>query len=79
MAEDNTNLILVIIGYILAIFQGFPIGFAYGLILYFWKKEDSFINLHSKIIIILSLVAFIILFFVLSATVGLAALGMSMQ
>lgn len=79
MAEDNTNLILVIIGYILAIFQGFPLGFVYGLILYLWKKEDSFVNLHSKIIMILSLVAFIILFFIISATMGLAFLGMGMQ
>ena len=54
MAEDNTNLILVIIGYILAIFEGIPLGLVCGLILYFWKKDDPFVRLHSKIIIILT-------------------------
>lgn len=54
MAE-TTDKIIVIIGYLLAIF--IPIlGLIAGAVLYFVKKDDPFYQKHAKYIIIVSIV-----------------------
>lgn len=54
MAE-TTDKVIVIVGYLLAIF--IPIlGLIAGIVLYFVKKEDSFYQKHAKYIIIVSIV-----------------------
>lgn len=54
MAETMDK-IIVIIGYLLAIF--IPIlGLIAGIVLYFVKKEDPFYQKHAKYIIIVSIV-----------------------
>lgn len=69
MADDG-NIILPIIGYILAIL--FPlIGFIFGIILYFWKKEEPYYVKHAKYIMIVAVVVFIICF-ILAFMFGLA-------
>lgn len=75
MAEEDRNVLIIIIGYLLAIFEGVPLGFVYGLLLYFLKKESEYYRFHAKIIIVLSLLFFIILFAFLAFTVGLAVIG----
>ncbi|MFM5883173.1 MULTISPECIES: DUF4870 domain-containing protein [Methanobrevibacter] len=54
MAE-TTDKVIVIVGYLLAIF--IPIlGLIAGIVLYFVKKEDPFYQKHAKYIIIVSIV-----------------------
>ena len=54
MAE-TTDKVIVIVGYLLAIF--IPIlGLIAGIALYFVKKEDPFYQKHAKYIIIVSIV-----------------------
>lgn len=54
MAE-TTDKVIVIVGYLLAIF--IPIlGLIAGIVLYFVKKEDPFYQKHAKYIILVSIV-----------------------
>ena len=58
MAE-TIDKIIVIIGYLLAIF--IPIlGLIAGIVLYFTKKEDPFYQKHAKYIMILAVVVWIL-------------------
>lgn len=71
----DSEKILVILGYILAVF--FPlIGVIYGLILYFIKGETEFIKKHAKYIIIVGVI-FIIINLILVTTMGISLLAMS--
>ena len=64
MAETMDK-IIVIIGYLLAIF--IPIlGLIAGIVLYFVKKEDPFYQKHAKYIIIVAIVVWILSFIFLS-------------
>ena len=54
MAE-TIDKIIVIVGYLLAIFIPL-LGLIAGIILYFVKKEDPFYQKHAKYIIIVSIV-----------------------
>ena len=52
---ETTDKIIVIVGYLLAVF--IPIlGIIAGAILYFVKKEDPFYQKHAKYIIIVAIV-----------------------
>ena len=64
MAETMDK-IIVIVGYLLAIF--IPIlGLIAGIVLYFVKKEDPFYLKHAKYIIIVAIVVWILSFIFLS-------------
>ncbi|WP_407392100.1 hypothetical protein [Methanobrevibacter sp.] len=73
----DTNKILVIIGYILAILFSF-IGLIYGLVLYFAKGDDEYLKKHAKYIIIIAVVL-MILSFVLTMIFGISMIGMGMM
>ena len=71
----ETEKILAIIGYILAIL--FPlIGVIYGLILYFAKGDDESVKTHAKYIIIVGVVMMFISVIVVSI-LGVSMLGMA--
>ena len=56
---ETTDKIIVIVGYLLAIF--IPIlGLIAGVILYFVKKEDPFYQKHAKYIIIVAIAVWIL-------------------
>lgn len=56
---ETMDKIIVIVGYLLAIFV--PIlGLIAGVILYFVKKEDPFYQKHAKYIIIVSIVVWVL-------------------
>ena len=64
MAE-TIDKIIVIVGYLLAIF--IPIlGLIAGVILYFVKKEDPFYQKHAKYIIIVAIVVWILSYILLT-------------
>lgn len=73
----DTNKILVIIGYILAILFSF-IGLIYGLVLYFAKGDDEYLKKHAKYIIIIAVVL-MILSFILTMIFGISMIGMGMM
>ena len=52
---ETTDKIIVIVGYLLAIFIPL-LGLIAGVILYFVKKEDPFYQKHAKFIIIVAIV-----------------------
>lgn len=58
MAETK-NIIIAVIGYVLDFIIPL-IGFLYGLILFFTKKEEPYFNKHSKFIMILAIVLWIV-------------------
>lgn len=69
MAE-NGNLLVVIIGYLVAIL--FPlIGLIYGILLYFMKKEEPYYAKHAKYIMIVAVVM-AALSVILASMMGLA-------
>lgn len=71
----NSDTILAIIGYILAIL--FPlIGVIYGLIIYFVKGDNEYLKNHAKYIIIVGVVM-IIISFILVTLFGLSLFGMA--
>ncbi|MDO5819130.1 MAG: DUF4870 domain-containing protein [Methanobrevibacter sp.] len=62
---ETTDKIIVIVGYLLAIF--IPIlGLIAGVILYFVKKEDPFYQKHAKYIIIVAIVVWILSYILLT-------------
>ena len=62
---ETTDKIIVIVGYLLAIF--IPIlGLIAGVILYFVKKEDPFYQKHAKYIIIVAIVVWILSYMLLT-------------
>ena len=69
--------ILAIIGYILAILFSF-IGLIYGLVLYFAKGDDEYLKKHAKYIIIIAVVL-MILSFILTMIFGISMIGMGMM
>ena len=56
---ETTDKIIVIVGYLLAIFIPL-LGLIAGVILYFVKKEDPFYQKHAKYIIIVAIAAWIL-------------------
>ena len=76
MADDK-NIIIIILGYILAIFQSCPLGLIYGIVLYFVKNDDPYYKKHALYMIIISIILTIIaiVFFggLILALFGLAA------
>lgn len=71
----DTDTILAVIGYILAIILPL-IGVIYGLILYFAKGDDEYIKKHAKYIIIVGVVM-IIISLILASIMGISMLGMA--
>ena len=71
----ETEKILAIIGYILAIL--FPlIGVIYGLIFYFAKGDDEYVKKHAKYIIIVGVVMMLLSIIIVSV-LGVSMLGMA--
>ena len=62
---ETMDKIIVIVGYLLAIFIPL-LGLIAGVILYFVKKEDPFYQKHAKYIIIVAIVVWILSFIALS-------------
>ena len=62
---ETTDKIIVIVGYLLAIFIPL-LGLIAGVILYFVKKEDPFYQKHAKYIIIVAIVAWILSYILLT-------------
>ena len=56
---ETTDKIIVIVGYLLAIFIPL-LGLIAGVILYFVKKEDPFYQKHAKYIIIVAIAVWIL-------------------
>ena len=56
---ETTDKIIVIVGYLLAIFITL-LGLIAGVILYFVKKEDPFYQKHAKYIIIVAIAVWIL-------------------
>ena len=62
---ETTDKIIVIVGYLLAIFIPL-LGLIAGVILYFVKKEDPFYQKHAKYIIIVAIVVWILSYILLT-------------
>lgn len=60
--EMNTETLIVLIGYLLAIFFSM-IGLIYGIFLYFMKKEKEFYYEHSRNIIAVAVIFLILRLF----------------
>ena len=58
MAEEG-NTLLVVIGYILAVLEPFPLGLIFGLILYF-LTDNAYYQHHAKYMIIISVIITVI-------------------
>lgn len=58
MAEEG-NTLLVVIGYILAVLEPFPLGLIFGLILYF-LTDNTYYQHHAKYMIIISVILTVI-------------------
>ena len=58
MAEEG-NTLLVVIGYILAVLEPFPLGLIFGLILYF-LTDNAYYQHHAKYMIIISVILTVI-------------------
>ena len=56
---ETTDKIIVIVGYLIAIFIPL-LGLIAGVILYFVKKEDPFYQKHAKYIIIVAIAVWIL-------------------
>ncbi len=58
MAEEG-NTLVVVIGYILAVLESFPLGLIFGLILYF-LTDNAYYQHHAKYMIIISVILTVI-------------------
>ena len=58
MAEEG-NTLLVVIGYILAVLEPFPLGLIFGLILYF-LTDNTYYQHYAKYMIIISVILTVI-------------------
>lgn len=74
MAEEGST-IVIIIGYLLAVFESFPLGLIFSLILYF-LTDNEYYKHHGKYMLIISIVLTVIVLVFFGGMI-LALLGMS--
>ncbi len=74
MANEGST-IVIILGYILAIFESFPLGLIFALILYF-LTDNEYYRQHGKYMLIISVLITVIVL-VFFGGIILAMLGMS--
>ncbi len=74
MANEGST-IVIIIGYILAIFESFPLGLIFALILYF-LTDNEYYRQHGKYMLIISVLLTVIVLVFFGGMI-LALLGLS--
>jgi len=75
MAEQG-NIFVIIIGYILAILESFPLGLIFGILLYVIKSDNEYYRQHAKYMIIISIILTVIIFVFFGGMI-LSLMGMS--